>query len=241
MQPSEKRSLFTFEFWVKISMILVGIILIAVSFFVFNVLIPENLGGIWSSMDCHQKYSLINDMIWALTIGILITVAGISLILYTTIYTLKRFPPTKSAIQRTLGVKLWSLLQILIASLIIYYTLSWYRGVTIFGGPWGCSHSHHVPLYFPVAVLIVEIPAILLALFTYWRFHSQFFTGWIIIGTLRLLLGIIFFVIPWYYLIEPFTIINDLGFNILELTAGGLTLVGSILQCLTFSKIDSSE
>lgn len=217
----------TFEFWLTIGVILFGIILVIGGFFAVTVLISQNLGGIWASMDCHQKLTFHATMFWALGIGIFLIIAGCSLLLYP----IRNIPKTlagKPFFPRPLSLKFWILFQILAALFVIAFTLISFFDVTVFGGPYGCGHYHLIPLYFPVTVILVELSATILAFLTYWQPHTEYIFGWIIIGVLRLCLAIVFLFIPWFYLIDPFTVMNDLTFNIVELFFGCITLIGAL-------------
>ncbi|MFX1576431.1 MAG: hypothetical protein ACFFCF_04585 [Promethearchaeota archaeon] len=223
----------TFEFLVILGMLLFGIFLLVGSTFAFTRFIPQNIGGFWSSMDCHQKYTFLSVMLWALGIGVFLITTGSTLLFYF-IKQVQKDASYLSRIHRSLSLKIWALFQTLSALLVIAYALIWYFRVTVFGGPYGCSHSHLVPSYFPIAVFLVEIPALILALITYWRPHREFFMGWILIGLFRIILAVIFFFIPWYYLITPFIVMNELTFNIAELLLGFITITWAILLYPTF-------
>lgn len=242
MESSSHKVLhFDFEFWLELTMVVFGMLLVAGHFFVFGIMIPQNLAGIWSSMDSHLGIFFVQTTQGALVLGAILTVTGMALLVYPRVRTARAHLPHKPAVVRPLSLKFWAVFQTLAALAVIYSaTATWYD-VMILGGPWGTSHSHYIPLYYPLLVLFFEIPAIALAFLTYWRPRREYFLGWITMGSLRLLLAVILLTIPWFILL-PSTILDLPNYSSsTEFFLSGATIICGFILAPTLLHLSSLQ
>lgn len=217
----------TFKKAVTYGLVVLGAIFIGCGWFILYLWIPTDTTGIWNSMDSWQKIGLVQGSIEIMVIGVILFVASIILFFHS--YRSTRDPGIvrEPRLQPPTALRVWALIQSVFAVLILESILHTWYYINFLGAPTGFLHQ--VPITTPLLFILVEVPAICLALLTGWKPLQEYTFGWIIIGTVRILISVLFFFFPWVVPLSPYasplwafpTIVQ-----ILEPVLGIITIIG---------------
>ena len=223
--PMNKTTRLTFERLVEIGLIPVGVLFLMGGWFVLNIWIPNDPTGIWQSMDCWQKISLVETMTLALIVGSSLFIIGSALLIRSHIITHDPNRDIKRIKKPPSGLRVFAFGHALAAIIVLYSILRSWINVNVLGGPSG--FMHYVPLTFPLFAAAIEGPAIALALLTWFDPRQEYFYGWILITILRIAFSLSSWFLPWAIGLSPYS--ANLGPHFAQVAEFLISLISVII------------